>query len=110
MDSEGELPLDISEFRCTSVDVTGVVVVFDQTNRRYTYQWNDDSLAIARPLIEGVADPHPPEIIDCLARAVAFKAAKDVLGNQKPWQWLAGLRGETIPPLLKQRAWDVDRR
>lgn len=83
MDSEGELPLDISEFRCVSAGRAGVVVVFDQTNRQYTYSWQEDGLCLAEPVIEGVADPHPPEIIDCLARAVAYHASKGLTGERQ---------------------------
>ena len=76
MNSEGELPLDISEFRCVAVNTAAVVVLFEQTNRRYTYSWTKGELALSDPAIEGGCDPHPAEIIDCLARAVAYQASR----------------------------------
>lgn len=78
MDSEQEPPLDVSEFKCMTASKSGVVVVFEQTNRRYSYGWENGELAIAAPAIEGVCDPHPAEVIDCLARAVAYRAARGV--------------------------------
>ena len=76
MDTELEPALDISEFKCTAIDPAGVVVVFAQTNRRYVYPRRDGELCLTTPGIEGGCDPHPPEIIDCLARAVAFHAVQ----------------------------------
>ena len=84
MDSEGEQPLDISEFRCTALGKSGVVVVFEQTNRRYTYSWHDGELDLGTPEIEGDSAPHAAEVIDCLARAVAFKAVRDATSGRKP--------------------------
>ena len=78
MDCEQELPLDVSEFKCMAATQKGVVVVFEQTNRRYFYGWHNGELAIAAPDIEGDCDPHPAEVIDCLARAVAYRAARNV--------------------------------
>ncbi len=76
MNIDGEVPLDISEFRCLAVRPTGVVVVFEQTNRRYTFPWHDGELALREPAIEGACGPHAAEVIDCLARAVAHHAAR----------------------------------
>ena len=78
MDGIEEFPLDVSEFRCMTASQRGVVVVFEQTNRRYSYIWEDGELAIAAPEIQGACDPHPPEVVDCLARAVAYRAALSV--------------------------------
>ena len=73
---EWEPPLDISEFRCIEVRRSGVVVVFEQTNRRYDFPWRGGELGLTTPEISGPCGPHLPEILDCLARAVAYKAAK----------------------------------
>ena len=78
MDVEQEPPLDVSEFRCMAASHQGVVVVFEQTNRRYSYTWQDGELALAAPDIEGACDPHPAEVVDCLARAVAHRAGRSV--------------------------------
>ena len=75
MIEDDELPLDISEFTCVAVD-PAVVVVFSQTNRRYTYAWSNGELGLATPAIEGQCWPHAPEIVDCLARAVAYHAGR----------------------------------
>jgi hypothetical protein len=77
MDAEGKYPLDDSDFRCASSNGLAVVVVFDPTNRHYTYFWHDDGLDLSHPDIVGAADPHEAEVIDCLARAVAYKAVQD---------------------------------
>ncbi len=76
MNSESEPPLDISEFRCLAVTSSGVVVVFEQTGRRYAFPWRDGELRLSKPAIEGECGPHPAEVIDCLARAVAHRAAR----------------------------------
>ena len=77
MDAEGNLPLDISDFRCTSLNRSAVAVMFEPTSRCYTYLWHDDELDLSHPEIVGEAGPHTPEVIDCLARAVAYKAVRD---------------------------------
>ena len=84
MNHDTEPAVDISEFKCTTIDRTGVVVVFAQTNRRYVYPWLDGELCLARPGIEGGCDPHPPEIIDVLARAVAYHAVQHAPGPPGP--------------------------
>ena len=75
MDSDYEIPLDLSEFKCKAASRKGVVVVFEQTNRRYFFGWANGELEIAAPDIQGACAPHAPEVIDCLARAVAYRAA-----------------------------------
>ncbi len=81
MEFENELPLDISEFKCVSLTPSAVAVVFSQTKRRYTYVWNGIANGLSEPQIEGSCGPHPAAVIDCLARAVAHKAARDAFGN-----------------------------
>ena len=76
VDSDCEPPLDITEFRCVAVESHGVVVVFEQTGRRYPFPWHDGELALSEPAIEGGCGPHPAEVIDCLARAVAYRASR----------------------------------
>ena len=70
-------PLDVSEFTCVSFDRSRVVVVFEQTNRRYTFFWRGRELRLADPKIEGETGPHAAEVLDCLARAVAYKTVRD---------------------------------
>ena len=84
---DSELPLDISEFRCAGVGKSRVVIVFEQTKRRYTYALHDGVLDLGTPEIEGDSAPHAPEVIDCLARAVALKAVRDAsAGRRSPGQ------------------------
>ncbi len=80
MDSESSFPLDITDFRCTAISRSSVVVVFAPTERRYTYPWHHGELGLAKPTIDGPTAPHAPEVIDCLARAVAYKAVQDAGG------------------------------
>ncbi len=84
MDVESEPALDIGEFRCVVVNSARVVVVFSQTARRYTFTWRDGELALAYPKIEGGCGMHAPEIVDCLARAIANLAARAWRGQLSP--------------------------
>ena len=70
--------LDISEFRCTEASRAGVTILFTQTGRTYRYRWNRNELAIASPVIDGDCGLHAPEIIDCLARAVAYRESTKI--------------------------------
>ena len=56
----------------------------EQTNRRYTFPWHNGELALREPAIEGACDPHPAEVIDCLARAVAHHAARSMPAPSAP--------------------------
>jgi hypothetical protein len=103
METEGNFPLDVSDFRCTSLNKSTVSVVFDPTNRQYTYFWHDGELDLSRPEVVGQAGPHPPEVIDCLARAVAYKAVKDAgtrpkLRAEYPEQTPAAMIQGWLPP------------
>ena len=91
MENLSEPALDISEFTCIGIDPGGVVVVFAPTNRRYVYPWQDGELCLAAPGIEGGCDPHPPEIIDCLARAVAHHAVQHAADRSS-----SGARGRSF--------------
>ncbi len=84
MDVESELPLDIDEFRCVVANSAQVVIVFNQTGRRYTFSWRNGELALAQPEIEGGCGMHASEIVDCLARAVASRAARAGSGRSGP--------------------------
>ena len=81
MGSEGGASLDVSEFRCLAATSARVVVLFDQTNRRYTYSWENGELCLVDPAIEGDCGPHSPEVVDVLARAVAYRAARNAVGE-----------------------------
>jgi hypothetical protein len=70
--------LDISEFRCIQATDIAVSVVFDQTGREYTFAWQGANLALARPRIVGGCGSHAPEIVDCLARAIAHQASQRI--------------------------------
>ena len=77
MDPDAEPPLDISEFQCTVSSDSRVAVVFIQTDRRYAYVWQDSVMGLSEPTIVGSVGPHAPEVLDCLARAVAYQAARE---------------------------------
>ena len=81
MEFEREFPLDICEFKCVAATPAAVTVVFGQTKRKYTYVWKGIANGLSEPRIEGSCGPHSAEVLDCLARAVAYKAARDALGN-----------------------------
>ena len=81
MDEEGDPPLDISEFECVSMLPSRIVVVFTQTNRHYTYVWDAEDRGLSEPEIEGPCGVHPAEVLDCLARAVAYKSARQAFSE-----------------------------
>ena len=101
MDTEDELPLDISEFTCVGVSASTVVIVFSQTDRRYTYTSRNGELDLAHPFIQGKAGAHPPEVIDCLARAVAYQVARKAFGPSRTPDSKAA--GPAIPRPPKRR-------
>ena len=82
MKKQYEAALDISEFRCTRATNVAVSVVFGQTGREYTFAWDDAELNLARPTIVGGCGLHPPEILDCLARAIAYQASQKIPPEQ----------------------------
>ena len=78
------MPLNMSDFRCTAINPSGVTVVFDQTELQYTFPWSDGVLELSQPRIRGGYGEHPPEIIECLARAVAYKASLNAPESLRP--------------------------
>lgn len=89
MEADHEPPLDISEFEWTVAKPDRVAVVFVQTGRHYSYTWRGAEGGLSEPAIEGECDPHPAGVIDCLARAVAHRAARQAFpamptGSQAP--------------------------
>ena len=76
MEPNLEPQLEISDFLCTQATNVDVKVVFCQTGREYTFAWQDEELALARPMIVGDCGVHSPEIVDCLARAIAHQASQ----------------------------------
>ena len=83
MDTECTSPLDITDFQCTVISRSTVVVVFGPTDRHYTYSWRRGDFRYSEPAIIGHAAPHAAEVIDCLARAVAYKAVQDAGGSAR---------------------------
>ena len=67
---------DLSDFVTSQVGPRRVDVVFAPAARRYTYfRQADQQLALADPTITGDCGEYEPAVIDCLARAVAYRLA-----------------------------------
>ena len=78
------MALNMSDFRCTAITPSGVTVVFNQTELQYTFPWSDGVLALSRPQVRGNYGQHAPEIIECLARAVAYNASLNAPSSIRP--------------------------
>ena len=89
-------PFDLSDFECFRVGACRVDVVFLPAARRYSFfrQPAGHHLALASPTITGHCADYEPEIVDCLARAIAHKAESSVereVVRDTPERVLAGV-------------------
>ena len=99
-----ESQIEITDFRCTRATNLDVRVVFGQTGREYTFAWQDKELALARPMIVGDCGLHSPEIVDCLARAIAHQASQRMPASLRASTWMTrGSRRPSTGEKMKKR-------